>query len=85
MDTNSLIIFLIVGALAGWLAGVLIRGFGFGVLGNIIIGIIGAFLGGWLFRALGVGPFASGLAGVFITALIGAIVLLFLISLIRRV
>lgn len=84
MDGTSLLIFLIVGALAGWLAGVLIRGFGFGVLGNIIVGIIGAFLGGWLFRALGIGV-GSGLGAVFITALIGAIVLLFLISLIRRV
>lgn len=83
MDGTSLLIFLIVGALAGWLAGVLVRGFGFGLLGNIIIGIIGAFLGGWLFRALGV-SLGAGLVGVFLTALIGAVVLLFLISLIRR-
>jgi uncharacterized membrane protein YeaQ/YmgE (transglycosylase-associated protein family) len=83
MDGTSLLIFLIVGALAGWLAGVLVRGFGFGLLGNIIVGIIGAFLGGWLFRALGV-SLGAGLVGVFLTALIGAVVLLFLISLIRR-
>lgn len=83
MDGTSLLIFLIVGALAGWLAGVLVRGFGFGVLGNIIVGIVGAFLGGWLFRALGV-SLGAGLVGVFLTALIGAVVLLFLISLIRR-
>lgn len=83
MDGTSLLIFLIVGALAGWLAGVIVRGFGFGVLGNIIVGIIGAFLGGWLFRALGV-SLGAGLVGVFLTALIGAVVLLFLISLIRR-
>jgi uncharacterized membrane protein YeaQ/YmgE (transglycosylase-associated protein family) len=83
MDGTSLLIFLIVGALAGWLAGVLVRGFGFGVLGNIIVGIIGAFLGGWLFRALGV-SLGAGLVGAFLTALIGAVVLLFLISLIRR-
>lgn len=83
MDGTSLLIFLIVGALAGWLAGVLVRGFGFGVLGNIIVGIVGAFLGGWLFRALGV-SLGAGLVGAFLTALIGAVVLLFLISLIRR-
>lgn len=83
MDGTSLLIFLIVGALAGWLAGVIVRGFGFGLLGNIIVGIIGAFLGGWLFRALGV-SLGAGLVGVFLTALIGAVVLLFLISLIRR-
>lgn len=83
MDGMSLLVFLIVGALAGWAAGKVMRGRGFGVLGNIVVGIIGAFLGGWLLGMLGIG-IGGGLLGAFIGAFIGAVVLLFLVSLIRR-
>ena len=83
MDGTSLLIFLIVGALAGWAAGTLMRGRGFGLLGNIVVGIIGAFLGGWLLGMLGVG-LGGGWVGAFIGAFIGAVVLLFLVSLIKR-
>ena len=55
MTASGLIIFLVIGAIAGWLAGLIVRGFGFGLLGNIVVGIIGAFLAGWLLPALGVG------------------------------
>ncbi len=80
---NSLIWFLIIGAIAGWLAGLVMKGRGFGLLGDIIVGIVGAFLGGWLFGKLGVG-FGGGLAGSLIVAFLGAVVLLFLVRLIKR-
>jgi uncharacterized membrane protein YeaQ/YmgE (transglycosylase-associated protein family) len=80
---NSLIWFLIIGAIAGWLAGQFMKGRGFGLLGDIIIGIIGAFLGGWLFRQFGV-SLGGGLIGSLIVAFIGAVVLLFLVRLIKR-
>lgn len=84
MDTNSLIFTLIIGAVCGWLAGVIRQGYGFGLLGNIVVGIIGAFVGTWLLgRVLGV-SMGGGLLGVIITAVIGALVVLFLIGLIRR-
>jgi uncharacterized membrane protein YeaQ/YmgE (transglycosylase-associated protein family) len=80
---NSLIWFLIIGAIAGWLAGLLMKGRGFGLLGDIIVGIVGAVLGGWLFGVLGISA-GGGLAGSLIVAFIGAVVLLFLVRLIKR-
>ncbi|HEX3578415.1 MAG TPA: GlsB/YeaQ/YmgE family stress response membrane protein [Thermoanaerobaculia bacterium] len=80
---NSLIWFLIIGAIAGWLAGLLMKGRGFGILGDIVVGIIGAVLGGWLFGALGISA-GGGLAGSLIVAFIGAVILLFLVRLIKR-
>ena len=80
---NSLIWFLIIGAIAGWLAGQFMKGRGFGLLGDIIVGIIGAFLGGWLFGVFGV-SLGGGLIGSLIVAFIGAVVLLFLVRLIKR-
>jgi uncharacterized membrane protein YeaQ/YmgE (transglycosylase-associated protein family) len=84
MDLSSLIVFLLVGAIAGWLAGQIMKGRGFGLIGNIVVGIVGAFLGGWLLGAMGVSLGVSGLAGVFLQALLGAIVLLALVGLIKR-
>ncbi|MFN4264070.1 MAG: GlsB/YeaQ/YmgE family stress response membrane protein [Thioalkalivibrionaceae bacterium] len=84
MTVESLLVWLVIGGLAGWIAGVLVRGAGHGILINIVVGIVGAFIGGALLGSLGV--FAgSGLLGAFITALIGAIVLLAVLRLIRRV
>ena len=80
---DPLIYTIIVGAVSGWLAGVIRTGYGFGLLGNIVVGIVGAFLGFWLFRQLGI-SIAGGTLGYIITAVIGALVLLFLIGLIRR-
>lgn len=83
MSTETLIVWLVVGAIAGWLAGVIVKGYGFGLVGNIVVGIIGAFVGGWLFSNLGVavgGGIVSGIIG----ATLGAVVLLLLIRLIRR-
>lgn len=81
---ESIIIWLIVGGVAGWLAGLIVRGFGFGLIGNIVIGIVGAFLAGWLLPMAGV-SIGAGIVGAIIHALIGAIILLVIIGLIRRV
>ena len=86
MTTTGLIIFLLIGAIAGWLAGLVVRGFGFGLLGNIVVGIVGAFLAGWLLPMLGVSfSLGSPIVTSIVYAMIGAIVLLVLIGLIRRV
>jgi len=78
----SLIYFLIVGLIAGWLAGVIMKGSGYGVLGDIVIGIIGAMIGGHVLGWLGV--FAYGLIGRIITAVVGAIILIFVVRLIKK-
>ena len=82
MDITSLLIFLAIGAVAGWLAGVLMKGGGFGLLGNIVVGIIGAVVGGAVFGLLGIS--AGGLIGSIITATAGAALLLFIIGLIQK-
>lgn len=74
--------FLVIGLVAGWLAGQLMKGGGYGLMGDLVLGVIGAFIGGWLFGALGIG--AGGLIGSLITATVGAVVLLFLIRLIKK-
>ena len=79
----DLLTWLIVGLVAGVLASFVMGG-GFGIIGDIIIGILGAFIGGWLFSRLGVGTPFAGLAGTIFVAFIGAVVLLFLIRLVRR-
>jgi uncharacterized membrane protein YeaQ/YmgE (transglycosylase-associated protein family) len=83
MALETILIWIIVGALAGWLAGLVVRGFGFGLVGNVVIGIIGAFLGGWLLGMAGLGV-GGGIIGSIITAFIGAVVLLLLVRLIKR-
>jgi len=83
MSIEALLIWLIVGAIAGWLAGLIVKGYGFGLIGNIIVGIIGAVIAGWLLPKLGI-----SLGGTFIrdiiSAVIGAVILLVIIGLIRR-
>ena len=81
---NNFLWFLIIGAVAGWLAGVLVKGSGFGLVGDLIVGILGALLGGWLFGVLGISLGMGDLVGSLITATIGAVLLLFLIRYIRR-
>jgi uncharacterized membrane protein YeaQ/YmgE (transglycosylase-associated protein family) len=83
MALDALIVLLIVGAIAGWLAGVIMKGYGFGLLGNIIVGIVGAVIGGWLLPRLGI-VIGGGIVGSIINATIGAVILLFLIGLVRR-
>ena len=77
-----LILFLLIGIVAGYLAGKTMKGKGFGTVGNLIVGIIGALIGGHLFGILGVTGF--GLVGSLIMAVVGAVVLLFLASLIKK-
>jgi uncharacterized membrane protein YeaQ/YmgE (transglycosylase-associated protein family) len=84
MDPQSLIVLLIVGAIAGWLAGLIVKGYGFGLIGNIVVGVIGAFIGGWLFPSLGLWDL-PGIVGVIVSAVLGAVILLIIIGLIRRV
>jgi uncharacterized membrane protein YeaQ/YmgE (transglycosylase-associated protein family) len=79
----NVIWFVLVGLIAGWLAGQLMKGGGFGVVGDIVVGIIGALLGGFLFSSLGVSA-GGGLLGAIIVATIGAVVLIFLLRLIKR-
>lgn len=83
MTLEQLGIFLLIGAVAGWLAGMIIKGGGLGILGNIIIGVLGAVLGGWLFGVLGISV-GNEWVGMLVTALVGAVVLLFLLTLIKR-
>lgn len=83
MGTESLIIFLIVGAIAGWLAGLLVKGFGFGLLGNIVVGIVGAFVAGLLFPRLGI-SLGNGILDSIVYATLGAVILLFIIRLVKR-
>ncbi|APA87301.1 GlsB/YeaQ/YmgE family stress response membrane protein [Paraburkholderia sprentiae WSM5005] len=80
---HGIIAWIIIGAIAGWLAGVLVRGGGFGLIVDIIVGIVGAFIGGWLAGVLHI-SLGGGWIGSIITALIGAVILLFIIRLVRR-
>jgi uncharacterized membrane protein YeaQ/YmgE (transglycosylase-associated protein family) len=75
--------FLLVGLIAGWLAGVLVKGGGFGVIGDMVVGVLGAFIGGFLFTTLGVSS-GGGMIGSIIVATIGAIILIFILRLIKR-
>ena len=79
----DILTWIIVGLIAGVLASMVIGGTGYGLVGDIVIGIAGAFVGGWLLRTLGTSVPVGGLAGVIIVAFIGAVVLLFIIRLIR--
>lgn len=75
--------FLLVGLIAGWLAGMLVKGGGFGVIGDMIVGVLGALIGGFLFTQLGVSS-GGGMIGSIIVATIGAIILIFILRLIKR-
>ncbi|HEX8821273.1 MAG TPA: GlsB/YeaQ/YmgE family stress response membrane protein [Archangium sp.] len=83
MSIETLIVWLFVGLIAGWLASAVVGG-GYGVVGDIVIGIVGAFLGGWLFRALGVHAPGSGIVGTIVVAFVGAVVLLLLLRALHR-
>jgi len=82
MSVTALIWMLLIGLIAGWLAGRVMRGGGFGLVGDMIVGVIGALLGGWLFGLLGIG--GGGLIWSLVTAFVGAVILIFLLRLIRR-
>ena len=82
MTITDLIIFLVIGAVAGWLAGVIMKGGGFGLVGDIIVGVIGSLIGGWLFGLLGIA--AGGLIGSIIAAVVGAIILIAILRMIKH-
>jgi len=83
MGVESILVFLIVGAIAGWLAGKIVKGFGFGLIGNIVVGIIGAFIAGFLLPRLGLSVGGGFLAAV-IDSTIGAVILLVLIRIVKQ-
>ncbi len=85
MDIVSLLVTIAIGAIAGWLAGVLVEGAGFGMIWNVLIGIAGAFVAGALFPRLGLGlTLGGGIVGAIVTATLGAVVLLLIANLIQR-
>ena len=75
--------FILIGLVAGWLAGQIVKGGGFGVIGDIIVGVVGALLGGFMFRSIGISA-GGGLLGSIIVATIGAVVLIFILRLVKR-
>jgi len=84
MDIMAVIVTLLIGAVAGWLAGVVVEGGGFGLLGNILVGIAGAFIAALLFPRLGLGlTLGGGLVGAIVTSALGAIILLLIVNLLR--
>jgi uncharacterized membrane protein YeaQ/YmgE (transglycosylase-associated protein family) len=83
MDGHGIIAWILIGAVAGWLAGSLVKGGGFGLVGDIVVGIVGAFVGGWLAGTLGIN-IGGGLIASIITATAGAIILIVLLRLIKR-
>jgi uncharacterized membrane protein YeaQ/YmgE (transglycosylase-associated protein family) len=82
VSLQHLVFFLIIGAIAGWIAGLITKGSGFGVVGNILVGIVGAFLGGFCFGLLGIAAFS--LIGQLIFAVLGALLFIWLLSFIRK-
>ena len=83
MEAHGIIVWLIIGALAGWIAGKLVKGGGFGLIGNIVVGIVGAVVGGWLAGVLGI-SIGSGFIASVVTAVVGAVILLAIVSVIKR-
>ena len=83
MAVEAILIILLVGAIAGWLAGLIVRGMGFGLIGNIVVGIVGAFIAAWLLPRIGI-VIGGGIVASIINATIGAVVLLVILGLIRR-
>ncbi len=82
MAIETLIIWLVIGAIAGWLAGQIMRGGGFGLVGDIVVGIVGAVVGGWLLPRIGVFVL-GGMLGEILNAVIGACVVLFIVRLFK--
>lgn len=82
MDIQGVVIMLLIGAVAGWLAGLLAKGGGFGIIGNIVVGVIGAVVGGYVLGFLGLA--VTGILGAIISATLGALILLFAVNLIFK-
>jgi uncharacterized membrane protein YeaQ/YmgE (transglycosylase-associated protein family) len=82
VNPKALIIWLIVGAVAGWLAGIVVKGGGYGLIGNVIVGIVGGLIAGWFLPRIGV-VIAGGVVGAIINSFIGAVILLVILRLIK--
>jgi uncharacterized membrane protein YeaQ/YmgE (transglycosylase-associated protein family) len=83
MTIEALIIWLVIGAVAGWLAGLIMEGYGFGLIGNIVVGIVGALIAGWLLPKLGF-VLIGGVGAAIINAVIGAVILLAIIGFVKK-
>ena len=83
MTGYSLILWIVIGGLAGWLAGQLVKGRGYGCIGNVVVGVIGAVVGGWLFQVTGIQQL-PGLIGSLVTAVIGAVALIAVLRLLTE-
>ncbi len=83
MTLETIVIWLIVGALAGWIAGLIVKGYGLGLIGNIVVGIVGAVIAGWLLPRIGI-VIGGGFIAAIVNAVIGAVILLVIIGLVRR-
>lgn len=83
MTIEALLIWLLIGAVAGFLAGIIVRGYGFGAVGNVIIGMLGAAISGWLLPLLGIIP-GGNIGGQIVASLVGAVLLLLVAGAIRR-
>jgi uncharacterized membrane protein YeaQ/YmgE (transglycosylase-associated protein family) len=85
MTLGGILIAIVIGAVAGWLAGIIVKGAGFGLIGNIVIGVVGAFLAAWLLPAIGLGfSTGSGIVTSILYATIGAVIVLLVLTFIRR-
>jgi uncharacterized membrane protein YeaQ/YmgE (transglycosylase-associated protein family) len=82
MSSESLLVILFVGLIAGWLAGQIVQGTGLGLVGDLVVGIVGAFIGSWLLPQLGI-HLGTGLIGAIVSATIGAVLLLLIVRLFR--
>lgn len=83
MDTTTILIILAVGLVSGWIAGLVFKGGGFGLLGNIVVGLLGSVIGGWLLPRLGV-HIGSGIGGVILTSVLGALALLLVVNVLKK-
>ena len=83
MGLEALLVALIIGAVAGWIASLVVKGGGFGLVGEIVVGVVGALVAGWLFPKLGI-SLGEGIVGAIISAAIGAIIILVLIKILKR-
>lgn len=82
LNAQNLVVLLVVGVVAGWLAGRIMKGAGFGLVGDLVVGVIGAFIGVWLFGVLGIS--AGGLLGLLVAAIVGALLLLYVLRLVKK-
>ena len=83
VNVQQLIVTIIIGGIAGWIAGLIVRGGGFGILGNILVGIVGGVVGSFVLSAIG-RTLGAGIAGSLVSAVIGAVLLMFVVGLIKR-